>query len=173
MYTAFLHSIKLSGYKIGIKSDKDALAVEQSNYLTKIVNVYIVYDLATRPRNPNNNLKLKNCLFGASNIVKNSDKEKYVYSGYGITFNSTDWWSFDNGTARNVKIFRVDNVSLLLVGNRKNSFLILGSGPTVGINGSFCSLEKKFGIDFTKRNTKFCLSLHNNANNSYLFVNGK
>ena len=96
-----------------------------------------------------------------------------MYSGYGITFNSTDWWSFDNDTARNVKIFRVHNVSLLLVGNRKNSFLILGSGPTVGINGSFCSLEKKFVINFTKGNTKFSLSLHNNANNSYLFVNGK
>ena len=30
--------------------------------------------------------KFKNCLFGATNIVENSDKEKYVYSGYGITF---------------------------------------------------------------------------------------
>ena len=28
-----------------------------------------------------NNFKFKNCLFGATNIVKNSDKEKYVYSG--------------------------------------------------------------------------------------------
>ena len=27
-------------------------------------------------------------------------------------------------------------------------------------------------IDFTKVNTKFCLSLHYNAANSYLFVNG-
>ena len=105
MYTAFLHSIKLSGYKIGIKSDKDALAVEQSNYLTKIVNVYIVYDLATRPRNPNNNLKLKNFLFGASNIVKNSDKEKYVYSGYGITFGSTYWWSFIMALLEMLKFF--------------------------------------------------------------------
>ena len=45
IYTAFLHSIKRSGYKVGIKFDKDPLAVEQNNYATKIVNAYIVYDL--------------------------------------------------------------------------------------------------------------------------------
>ena len=38
-YTAFLHSIKLSGYRIGIKFDKDPLAVEQNKYLSKNVNV--------------------------------------------------------------------------------------------------------------------------------------
>ena len=30
-----------------------------------------------------------------------------------------------------------------------------------------------FSINFTKRNKKFCLSWHYNADNSYLFVNGK
>ena len=39
LYTAFLHTIKLSGYRMRIKFDKDPLAVEQNNYLTKIVNV--------------------------------------------------------------------------------------------------------------------------------------
>ena len=50
--------------------------------MTKIVNVYIVYDLETWPGNPNNIFKFKNCLFGATNRVKNSDEEKYVKSGY-------------------------------------------------------------------------------------------
>ena len=45
LYTAFLHKIKLSEYRIGIEFDKDPLTVEQNNYLTKIVNVYIVFDL--------------------------------------------------------------------------------------------------------------------------------
>ena len=72
-----------------IRLNKDPSAAEQNNYLTKIVNVYIVYDLSSWPRNPTNNLKFKNFFFGAPNIVKNSDKEKYVYSGYVITFNST------------------------------------------------------------------------------------
>ena len=51
-YTTFLHTIKLCRYRIGIKLDKDPLALEQNNYLTKIVNVYIVYDLDAWPRNP-------------------------------------------------------------------------------------------------------------------------
>ena len=57
--------------------------------------------------------------------------------------------------------------------NRKNNFLILGQGATFWINGKFGSPEKKFSINFTKANTKFCLSLHYNVDNSYLFVNGK
>ena len=75
-YTAFLHSIKRFGYKVGIKFDKDPLAVEQTNYVTKILNAYIVYDLHAWPTVPFDNLKLKNCFFGVTNIVKNSDKER-------------------------------------------------------------------------------------------------
>ena len=75
-----MHSINLSEYRIGIKFDKDPLAVQQNNYFTKIANVYIAYDLHACPRNPTNNFRFKNCLFKAANIVKNSDKEKYVYS---------------------------------------------------------------------------------------------
>ena len=46
LYIAFLHSIKLSGYEIGKKIDKDFLAVRQTKCVTKIVNIYIAYDLA-------------------------------------------------------------------------------------------------------------------------------
>ena len=78
LYTAFWHSINLSEYRIGIKFDKDPLAVKQNNYLNKIVNVSIVYDLDAWPRNPTNYFKFKNWLFGATIIVKNSDQE-YMY----------------------------------------------------------------------------------------------
>ena len=47
---------------MGIKFDRDPLAVEQNNYATKIVNAYIAYDLDNWPRNPTNNFKLKKCL---------------------------------------------------------------------------------------------------------------
>ena len=60
---------------MGINFDKDPLAVEQNNYLNKIINVYIVYNLAVQPRNPTNNFKFKHCLFGATNIVENSNKK--------------------------------------------------------------------------------------------------
>ena len=119
---AFLHSIRLSEYRIGIKFNKDRLAVEQSNCFTKIVNVDIVYDVNPWPRNPPNNFKFKNFLFGATNIVKNSDKEKYIYSGYGITFDSEGSWSSDNDFRRNVIIVGVNNSSSSHSGNRKNNF---------------------------------------------------
>ena len=79
--------------------------------MTKIANVYIVCDLNAWPRNPNN-LKFKNCLFGATNILKTSNKEKNIYCGYGVTFDNADSWSFDNDFARNVIIFGVDNFIL-------------------------------------------------------------
>ena len=64
------------------------LAVEQKNYLNKIVNIYIAYDLDVSPRNLTKNFRFKNCLFGATPQVKNSDKENYVHSEYGITFDN-------------------------------------------------------------------------------------
>ena len=93
LYTAFLHSGQFFGYNMGIKFDKDPLSVEQKNYLTKIVNVCIVYDLGAWPKIPLRNFTLKNCLFGATDIVKNTDKEKYVYSGYEIVFDGKGEWS--------------------------------------------------------------------------------
>ena len=80
--------------------------------MTKIVKVYIFFDLDAWPRNPTNNFKFKNCLFGATTVVKNSDKDKHVCTGYGITFDSAGSWSFDNDSAKNVIIFGVDNSSL-------------------------------------------------------------
>ena len=147
LYTAFLHSIKLSEYKTGIKFDKDPLAVEQNNYLSKIVNVF--------QRIPSNNFKFKNYLFGATNIVKNSDKEKYVYIGYGLMFDGTGSSSFHNEFYRNVIIFGVDNSSSSHSDSRKKNSLILGEVPTYGINGSFGTPEKRFSINFTKANIKF------------------
>ena len=44
---------------------------------------------------------------------------------------------------------------------------------TFGINESFGAPEKKFSNNFSKADTKFCLSVHYNADDSYLFVNGK
>ena len=51
--------------------------------------------------------------------------------------------------------------------------MILRAGLTFGTNGRFGSPEKKFGINFSKVNINFCLSFHCDANNSYLFVDGK
>ena len=99
--------------------------------------------------------------------MKNSNKEKYACSGYGITFNSTDWWSFGNGSARNVMIFGLDSLSSH-ADNSKNNFLILGLGPTFRNDGNFGSPQKKLIINLTK-----VFSLHYSPDYSYLFVKGK
>ena len=57
------------------------------------------------------------------------------------------------------------------IDNRKKDILILGKEPMQGL-GHTLSAEKLYLIYFTKKNTKFCLSLHYNGANSYLFVNG-
>ena len=155
LYIAFLHSIKLSGYKMGINFDKDPFVVEQINYLTKIENVYIVYDLNARPKNLHRNFTIKNCFFGPTSSVKNSDKEKYVYSGYAIAFNGNLKWSFDNGTAINNRIFAVDNSSSSHANNSKDNFVVLGEGDTFGIYGSFGAPEKRLVLILVKQTESF------------------
>ena len=156
-----------------IKFDQVSWAVEQNNCLTKIVNICFVYELYDCLKIPLKYFTLKKCLFGAINIVKKSDKVKLVYRRYGITFDERDWQSFGNGNARNVIIFGVDNSSSSHDDNLKNNFLIVGLGPTFKINGNFGSPEKTYSINVTKASLKFCLSLHYNDGNCYLFVNGK
>ena len=50
--------------------------------------------------------------------------------------------------------------------------MILGKGPTQGLEHTL-SAEKMYSINVTVTGKKFCLSLHYNGANSYLFVNGK
>ena len=52
---------------------------------------------------------------------------------------------------------------------RKKDILVLGIGPTQGLEHTLTS-EKMYSINFTITNIKFCLSLHYNGANSYLFM---
>ena len=112
-------------------------------------------------------------MFGSTNIVKHNDKEKYVYTGYGIPFDGKGSWSFNDEFVRKVVIFGVDNSSSSHTKNLKNGLLILGEGDTFGINGSYGAPEKKFNINFSKVKAKFCLSFHYDSDIGYLFVNVK
>ena len=49
--------------------------------------------------------------------------------------------------------------------------LVLGKGPTQGLEHTLTA-KKMYSISFTVTRKKFCLSLHYNGGNSYLFVNG-
>ena len=57
------------------------------------------------------------------------------------------------------------------IDNKKKDILLLGEGPTQGLDGTTLTAERKYSINFTENNQKFCLSLHYNGTNSYLFVN--
>ena len=52
----------------------------------------------------------------------------------------------------------------------KKDILILGKGPTQGLE-HILTAERMYSINFTVTKKKFCLSLHYNRVNNYLFVN--
>ena len=83
---------------LGIKFDKDSLVVVKNIYPTKVVNGYIVYELDTCAKISLNNFKIKDCLFGVTNIVTNNHKAQW------------------------------DNSSLSHSDNSKNNFLVLSEG---------------------------------------------
>ena len=123
-----------------------ALIVEQNNYARKILNVYIFYDLDT----------IKNCLFGAINIVKNNVKKKWIYIGCEIVFDGPGSWSFGNDFARNVVIFGVDKSSSFYADNHKNDFLcVLCERDTFDVNGSFDAPDKSLVLFLVKQKQNF------------------
>ena len=58
------------------------------------------------------------------------------------------------------------------IDNKKKNVFVLGKGPTQGLEHTLAA-EKMCSINFSVTKKKFCLSLHYNGANSYLFVNGK
>ena len=113
---------------------------------------------------------IKNCLFGAFTLTKNTDIDKYRYSGYGIGFDRRSSFSFPGGGfGQNIIIFGADMNSSSHVDNKKKDILILGKGPTQGLEHTLTA-EKMYSINFTV--TKKELYLHYYGGNSYLFVNG-
>ena len=57
------------------------------------------------------------------------------------------------------------------IDNKGKEILVLGRGPTQGLESTLTA-ETMHAINFTVTKKKFCLSLHYNRANSYLFVNG-
>ena len=160
------------GTKTKIKFTGSCLK-QSSHILThkKVVNIYIVYELAASSSH-DSDPTIKNCLFGAVTLTKNADIEKYKYSGYGIGFDRRSSFSFPSGGfGQNVLIFGADMSTSIQVDNKKKDILVIGRGPTQGLESTLTA-EKMYSIKFTVTKKKFCLSLHYNRGNSYLFVNG-
>ena len=94
------------------------------------VNIYFVSELVASTSN-NNDPTLKNYLFRAVTLTKNTDIDKYGYSSYGIGFDRRSSFSFrSGGFGQNILIFGVDMSYSAHVDNKKKDILVLGKGPT-------------------------------------------
>ena len=71
-------------------------------------------------------------------MTKNTDIEKYKYSGYGIWFGRKGSFSFPGGEfGQNVLILGADMSSSPHIDNKKkNDILVLGKGPTQGLEST-------------------------------------
>ena len=74
------------------------------------------------------------------------------------------------GFGKNVIIFGVDMSSSVHVDNGKKEILILGEGPTQGLDDTTLSAEKKYSDNFTVARKEFCLGLYYNGASSYLLM---
>ena len=88
-----------------------------------------------------------------------------------LNLTEKDIFSIGDKIGRNVIISGVDMSSSSHIDHKKKDILILGKGPTQVLEHTLAA-EKMYLINYTKENTKFCLSLHYNGANSYLFVYG-
>ena len=103
-----------------------------------------------------------------------TDPDKYIYSSYGLGFDSTGEFTHpQGGTARNITIFGVDLSNSVHATHKTQNILILGHGLTQKVNNTTIYAEKMYSSNFSAENETFCLSLHYNGDNSYLFVNAK
>ena len=145
---------------------------EAKSKYNKITNIYIAYVLQTN-LNYNPDFTLENCLFGGVTVTKNTDIDKYEYSGYGIGFDRKGVFTHPIGSFGNKEIiFGVDMSSSVHIDNKGKDILILGKGPTQGLGENSLTAEKMYLINFIATRRKFCLGLHYNGANIYLFVNG-
>ena len=119
---------------------------------------------------------LGNSLLGAVKLTTNADPDKYKYFGYGIGFDASESFLLSNGSgfSKNVIILGFNMIILwvqrcILIIREK--ILILCKGSMQRLDNTTLIAEKEFSINFTEEQKKFCLSLHYNRVNSYIFVN--
>ena len=60
--------------------------------------------------------------------------------------------------------------SSMYIDNTEKDILILGKGSTQALDDTTLTAEAQYSMSFSRSNRKFCLSLHYNGRNSFLFV---
>ena len=66
--------------------------------LKNVINIYISYKINQWPRDLNTDFTLCDFLFGFVKLTRNSDLNKYKYSGLGIGFGSRAGFSLRDGS---------------------------------------------------------------------------
>ena len=61
--------------------------------------------------------------------------------------------------------------SSLHANNRNKGMLSLGKGKTQGLDNTTLTAEAEYSINFSRSQKDFCLNLHYNGSNSFLFLN--
>ena len=151
----FSPSLNYLGTKIRIKLSGSCLKQDKITYTHgKTVNIYIVNEINKKDNTIISDTTLENCLFGAVTLTKHVNIYRYVYSGYGIGFDRKGEFSFSGGEyGQNVLIFGVDVRSFIHIDHKKKT-LVLGFGPTQGLEHTLTA-EKMYSINFTEKNNKF------------------
>ena len=106
-------------------------------------------------------------------LSKNTDLDKYKYTGCRIGFDSRGKYFLPDGSiGKNVIVFGVDMSWSVHLNNKGKDIVILGKGPTHGLGGTTFTAEVLYPINFKESRERFLLlSLRYNGSNSFLFVN--
>ena len=82
-------------------------------------------------------------------MTKNADIDKYGCSGYGTGLNRRSGFSFPGGGfGQNALLLGVDMSFSADIDNKKKDILVLGKGPTQGLEHTLAE-EKVYSINFT------------------------
>ena len=84
-------------------------------------------------------------MFGAVTLTKNTDIEKYGYSGYSIGFDRRSDFSFPSGGFdQYVLIFGADMSSSIHVHYKEKDILVFGRRPTQGLESTLTAEKNVF-----------------------------
>ena len=79
-----------------------------------------------------------------------TDADKYIYSGYGLGFDSTGEFTHrQGGMARNIIILGVNSSNSVHTTNKTQNILILGHGLTQKVNNTTIYAEKMHSSNFS------------------------
>ena len=163
----------LSYYRTTTRVEFTGSCLKQSKILYahgKVVNIYIVHELGASSSHVNDPT-IKNCLFGAVTLTKNADIDNMDILVIEWDLIEVEFFHFQVWICSKCINFRSRYEFFCNIDNKKKDILLLGIGPTQGLEHTLTA-EKMYSINFTVTKKKFCLSLHYNGANSYLFVNG-